>query len=114
MVELENIHACGEEKNSLNTVQDSIFSHEELIELIRRTYKRLIELDNDLEKIKTRSTKFFKIVNAKSKEGTLLLKYLELAGITFSGNTMQKHIFDLVNELKKEVEEVVKDARHLR
>ena len=65
MAQSEDAPACEGEKNSLNTVQDSIFSHEELIELIRCTYMRLIELDDELQKIKNHGARYFKISDAK-------------------------------------------------
>ena len=55
----------GEEGDGSNTVQDSVFSHEELAELVQQSYKRLLELDNELDEIKNRGTKFFKIFDAK-------------------------------------------------
>ena len=115
MAQSEDAPACKEgEGDGSNSVQESVFSKEDLAELIKRTYRRLKELDDGLNKTKSHGAKFFKSFDAINKQGTLLIKYLELAGVTFSGSSMQKHIFDLMNELKKEVEEVVKDARHLR
>ena len=65
MAESENPPACEGEKNSLNTVKDSVFSHKELAELVKRTYKRVIEVDDKLDKVKTHGT-IFRIFNAKT------------------------------------------------
>ncbi len=101
--------------NALNTLQKSAFTQEQLTELIKRTYNRLIKLDNELEKNKHHGAVFFKDIDAVNKLGSLLLKYLELAGINFSGNVLQEHIFDLLQKLdsetRKNVEEIIKNER---
>ncbi len=97
-----------QEGDGINSMQNSVFSQEQLVELVKRTYKRLIELDDQLEKNKSYNAGTYKTVDAVNKLGSLLLRYLELAGISFSGNTLQEHIFDLLQKLEsrqKKIEE---------
>ena len=44
------------------TIQDSLSSHKELAGLIKRTYIRIMELDVQLDKVKTYGTRFFQIL----------------------------------------------------
>ena len=39
-----------------------MLSHGELADPVKQTYKLLLELDNELDKIKNRGTEFFKIL----------------------------------------------------
>ncbi len=101
----------SKEGDALNTLQKSIFTQEQLTELIKRTYKRLIELDNQLEKDEKYGAKFYRTIDAVNKLGSLLLKYLELAGIKFSGSRLQVHIFDLLQKLDSERQKKVEETK---
>ena len=42
-----------------------MFSHKELAELVKRTYIRIMELDDQLDKVKTYGKRFFLILMLK-------------------------------------------------